>query len=324
MESRKLVLVGLIAVLIVLSGSIVFAQELDLPIGLQRAVEENKQATTDFLFKISIFVAFAAGMLTILSPCSLPLFPVFFSYISKEKKNITKMTLIFSLGFSVAFITLGIIAGLVGEQSISIIQEDWLVTIAGLFIILFGIMSLLGKGFASFIKFMPKTKNDIPGTFLLGIFFALGWTACLGPILGGILGIGAILHNVWYAAILMLFYSLGNMIPLFILAIFYDKLNLAQSKLIKGKLFTFTLGGKKYYVHSTNLFSGILLVLFGTFIIIYKGTALINRIDIFGTRPYFYLLQSKLIEWKYANVLGVLLSLAFILVLWYVLKKKKS
>ena len=295
----------------------------DLPTNLQKIIDFNKQSTMDFSVKVSFFIAFLAGILGILSPCILPFLPAYFSYTFKEKKDITKMTLVFFLGFSIVFVTMGIIAGFIGEQTLSIIQKGWLVTIAGIFMITLGIITLLGKKVCSYIN-LNRFKNDVPGTFLFGIFFAVGWTACLGPILAGILGIGAILGNVVYSALLLFFYSLGNLVPLFVLSVFYDKSNLSKSKFIHGKILTFSVGKKEVYIHSTNLISGLLFIIIGLVLIIYKGTAIINTLDIFGTKSYFYSIQRQLIEWQYANILGIAVLLLFILIIGWSLWKYKN
>ena len=228
------------------------------------------------------------------------------------------MTLIFFLGFSAVFVTMGVIAGFIGEQSLAVIQKGWLVIIAGIFMIILGVLSLRGKKVCSFFKFSNKWGDDFLGTFLFGIFFAIGWTACLGPILAGILGIGAILGNVGYSALLLFFYSLGNLLPLFVLSIFYDKFNLSESKFIQGKILTFSFLGKKFYVHSTNLISGILFIIIGIVLLVYRGTSIINRLDIFGTKSYFYSIQRQLIEWKYANMLGIAAFFLFLIILgWF-------
>lgn len=323
MNNKKILFLIFFIIITILITTSVFSQS-DLPIGLQKIIEYNKQSTIDFSVKISFFIAFIAGILGILSPCILPFLPAYFSYTFKEKKNITKMTLVFFVGFSIVFVTMGVVAGFLGKQVLSVLQTGWLVTIAGIFLIVLGVMSLFGKGFSSFIKFKHKFKNDVPGIFLFGVFFALGWTACLGPILAGILGIGAILHNVWYSALLLFFYSLGNLLPLFILAILYDKFNLSQNKFIKGKQFTFSIGKKKYHMHSTNMISGALFLIIGAVLIIYKGTAIINTWDIFGTRSYFYSVQNKLLEWGYANTLGIIILILFIIILVGFLWKYKT
>ena len=219
---------------------------------------------------------------------------------------------------------MGIIAGFIGEQTLSVIQQGWLVTLAGIFMIVLGITSLLGKKVCSYINIHKKFKNDTYGTFLFGMFFAVGWTACLGPILAGILGIGVILGNLWYSGLLLFFYSLGNLVPLFILSIFYDKFNLSQSKFIQGKILTLSILKKKFHIHSTNLISGILFLIIGIVLVIFKGTAIINTLDIFGTRSYFYSIQRTLIEWQYANIIGIILFLLFITVVGRFLWKYKN
>ncbi|MBR9699348.1 cytochrome c biogenesis protein CcdA [Candidatus Woesearchaeota archaeon] len=320
----KVFLLFSLFILIVLTVGVV--AESHLPLNLQKINDYNKKSTIEFSVQISFFIAFLAGILAILSPCILPLVPAYFSYTFKEKKNITMMTFVFFLGFSSAFIAMGIIAGFIGAQVLSVVQKGWLISIAGIVIVGLGIMTLMGKGFSSFIRIKHKTRNDAPGTFLLGVFFAIGWTACLGPILAGILGIGAVLGNVLYSGLLLFFYSLGNLVPLFILSIFYDKFNLSDSKFIKGKMFDFAVAGKKFSVHSTNLISGLLFILVGSVMFIFQGTGIVNTWDIFGTKQYFYSVQNALMQWEYASLFGVLIFMFFLLfigrVVWTSWKRK--
>ncbi len=322
-KNKKILLLAFLILITLLYIIPTFAQS-DTPIGLQKIFDFNKQNSADFAVKVSFFIAFIAGILGVLSPCILPFVPAYFSYTFKEKKNITKMTLVFFLGFSCVFVAMGAIAGFTGQQFLTVLQKGWLVTLAGLFLITLGIMSLLGKGFSSFIKLNHKFKNDVPGTFLFGMSFAAGWTACLGPILAGILGIGAILHNIWYSVLLLFFYSLGNIVPLFFLSIFYDTFNLSQSRLVQGKLFTFSVGRKKFYVHSTNIISGVLFLIIGTILLVYKGTSVVNTWDIFGTKTYFYLFQNKLLAWDYANILGIVAFFSFVIIIGLFLFKYKN
>src|SRR3989344_1744397 len=296
LNSKNITTLILIISLGLVFAAIVSAQT-NIPIGLQKILDYNKQSTLDFSTKISFIIAFVAGMLGILSPCIIPFIPAYFSYTFKEKKNITKMTLVFFAGFSLVFIALGMIAGYLGQQSMIAVQSSWIVTIAGFFLIIMGVMSMLGKGFSSFIKIRHKMKNDVPGVFLFGIFYAIGWSACLGPILAGILGIGAILNNIWYSALLLFFYSLGNLVPLFIISMFYDRFNLADTWLIKGKLLHLKLFGSEFYVHTTNLVSGIFFLIIGIILVVFKGTGKLNDLNPFGTEA-FYSTQRKLIEWQ--------------------------
>ena len=121
----------------------------------------------------------------------------------------------------------------------------------------------------------------------------------------------------------MFFYSLGNLFPLFILSIFYDKFNLANTKFIKGKIFIISIGNKEYEIHSTNLISGILFIVLGLVIIIYQGTTIVNTWDIFNTKNYFFTFQEKLISWDYANLLGIIIFFGFIISLRLFLWKRR-
>ncbi len=293
-----------------------------LPPALQKIKDYNKQVSLDFSVKVSFLIAFAAGVLGILSPCILPFLPAYFSYTFKEKKNITLMTLVFFFGFALVFVLMGMVAGLVGEQTIVALQQRWLVVLGGLIIVGMGVLTLRGRGFSSLIHFNHKFENDVPGVFLMGIAFALGWTACLGPILAGILGIGAILGNMWQAGLLMFFYALGNLVPLFLLSFFYDKFKLSESKFIKGRMIAFNLFGKLREVHSTNFISGLLFLLIGFIIIFFEGTGVLNTWDILGTKQYFYSLQNWLLGWEYANVAGGGLFLGFVALLVYFVWKE--
>ncbi len=324
MKNKKKLLLAFFITAIAIFATHIFAQS-DLPTGLQKIIDFNKQSTADFAVKISFFIAFVAGTLGVLSPCILPFLPAYFSYTFKEKKNITWMTFTFFLGFSLVFIAMGAIAGFIGEQSLAVIQQKWLVVIAGIFMIILGLITLKGKKVCSYINLNKKCKDDTLGTFLFGVFFAFGWTACVGPILAGILGIGAILGNIWYSALLLFFYSLGNLIPLFVLSILYDKFNLSQSKFIQGKILELSILGKRFCVHSTNLISGLLFIIIGVILVIYKGTAIFNTWDIFGTKTYFYSVQRQLIDWQYANIFGVVAFFLFIIVIgWFLWKYKKK
>ncbi len=119
---------------VILFLPVVLAQESALPSNLQKIIEYNQQNSMDFGVKISFFIAFLAGMLGILSPCFLPLLPAYFSNTFKEKKNITKMTLVFFAGFAAVFVGMGVIAGFIGEQSLSVLQKGWVVVIGGWFL----------------------------------------------------------------------------------------------------------------------------------------------------------------------------------------------
>ena len=95
---------------------------------------------------ISFLVAFVGGLLSIISPCILPILPAFFAYNFKERKEITKMTFSFFLGFTIIFILMGLVASFVGQMFEA--YKELLILFAGIMLIVFAVMIFLGKGFS--------------------------------------------------------------------------------------------------------------------------------------------------------------------------------
>lgn len=185
--------------------------------------------------EVSILIAFSAGILSFLSPCILPLFPSYITYItgrsfedikSLERPNdITRLTVInslfFILGFSIIFILLGITLSYFG--SFFGIRRIWLEKAGGILIILFGlnIMGILKARFLSQGKGISlKRKNfGYLGSLFVGMAFAFGWTPCVGPILSSILIYASTLESLPKATTLLLAYSMGMGLPFLIAGI---------------------------------------------------------------------------------------------------------
>lgn len=319
MKIRNIYLLFIILISIISLSTLVLAQ-LDLPPGLQRVAQYNEELALFYLQNLSFIVAFLAGILSLLSPCILPILPAFFAYTFKEKRNVTKMTFIFFLGFSLIFVIFGLIASAIG-QSLASFQANnrILILFAGIFLVIFGLMSLFGRGFSSFIKIYKKFKNDVLGTFLFGIAFAIGWSACLGPILAGILLIAATFGNFFHSGLLLFVYSLGIFVPLFLLSFLSDKYNFTQSKLIRKEL-----NFGKIKIRLTNLIAGLLFIMIGLAFIIYRGTVFINVFDPLKTRQLFYTIQNKLISSNLSVIIGLLILIIFLILLWKFLRRKNK
>ena len=143
--------------------------------------------------------SFFAGLLTFLAPCTLPLVPGYLAFISgagtdERERNRGKIFwngVAFIIGFSLVFIVLGTVAGLIGQAFAP--YQVWLSRIAGVSIIIFGLfmigvlkISLLNKEQRLKVPSIFK-RGNLFGSFLFGSAFSLGWTPCVGPILGSIL-----------------------------------------------------------------------------------------------------------------------------------------
>ncbi|MBB6487477.1 cytochrome c biogenesis CcdA family protein [Rhizobium lusitanum] len=189
------------------------------------------------LADISILSALIAGALSFLSPCVLPLVPPYLCYmagISVEqfrdggatvagpsvRGNVLMSALFFTLGFATVFVALG-----AGASSIGILLRqhlDILSKIGGLIIVVMG-LNFLGVFriglFAREARFQGNGKPaTLTGAYIMGLAFAFGWTPCIGPVLGAILGIAASRETVGAGAGLLAVYSLGLAVPFWIAA----------------------------------------------------------------------------------------------------------
>ncbi len=226
-------------------------------------------------FLVLIPAAFLSGLLSFLSPCSLPILPAYFAYsFQSNKKNIIVMTMAFFLGLATTMTLLGASVTVVGR--ILVQNMATLTFIGGILIIIFGFLSVFGKGFTG-VQFQDRPNKSIGGTYLYGASFAIGWTACIGPILGAILtllstqGLGIL-----QGAFLSFVYAMGLGLPLIFLSAFFSRLGNGSPfwRFIRGKGFDVKLFGSSLSFHTTSLISGLLLITIGVMLITGRLTQL--------------------------------------------------
>jgi cytochrome c-type biogenesis protein len=192
----------------------------------------------DTMLFVGMLLAIGAGALSFLSPCVLPIFPAFMSYITgvsvkelqgsknpKIRRQLLSHALFFLLAVSLVFISLGASASFLGQfaQNILIGSSGLLIQrIAGIFII---IMGLFIAGWISIPMLMKerrlyssKKKAGYLGTFLVGLGFAAGWTPCIGPIFGSILLLAA--SNPGQGVFYTVMYVIGFSLPFLTLTFF--------------------------------------------------------------------------------------------------------
>jgi len=234
--------------------------------------------------------AFLSGVLSFLSPCSLPILPAYFAYsFQSSKKNIVMMTLAFFAGLATTMTLVGASVTAVGRLLVRNISQ--LSIIGGGVIILFGVLTILGKGPAG-IQFQDRPARTVGGSYIYGATFAIGWTACIGPILGAILTLLATQGaGILQGALLSFIYALGLGMPLIVISLFFSKLGNGSRfwKFIRGRGITVQAFGKALEFHSTSLISGVLLIAMG--ILLMTGT--LNRITQLG-------LESNISAWVIA------------------------
>jgi len=187
--------------------------------------------------EISIVVAFSAGLLSFLSPCVLPLVPVYLaSLVGAEifggrvagiRLPIFLHSLSFVAGFSLIFTTMGAIAGLTGfaiNPSLALLNK-----ISGSLLIALGLFMLaaLKVPWLNYEKRLTPSLGSTTGylrSFIIGATFSLAWTACVGPILAGILALALNSATVWRGAYLLAIYSLGLGLPFLIIGVAFDSI----------------------------------------------------------------------------------------------------
>ena len=200
---------------------------------------------------------FLEGLASFISPCVLPMLPLYLSYLTAKYDNkVVKNSIGFILGFTITFVILGLLSSTIGIYLTS--YMDYIKIVFGLFIVLLGLnyMNLIKLPFInkeSKIDFKFKNKNFFEA-LLFGLVFSITWTPCVGVFLGTALMQVMEKGDIILGMISLLVYSLGLAIPFIISAIFIKKLN----------NFEFI---KKHYNIIINI-SGIILIVFGFYMIL--------------------------------------------------------
>lgn len=214
---------------------------------------------------ITIGIAFVAGILSFLSPCVLPLVPGYVSLMSGvsvdqlkqsgsvagSRRAVIFNSLAFNAGLSIIFLILGTTAGLVGA---AIINNVWVRVIGGLIIIAFGLQLIgllkIGALYKDTRFFSDDRPRGMLGSLTLGLAFAAGWTPCIGPILGGIIGLAATSGGWRSGLVLSAFYSAGLAVPFLLTG-----LGINQFLAFYGKF--------RKHLHKVEVVSGIILIAVG-------------------------------------------------------------
>ena len=172
---------------------------------------------------IGFLTALVAGLLSFLSPCVLPLVPVYVANIAgasvltpelADRRHIFLHTISFIAGFSLVFTALGASLGLLGAA----VPQEVLEKVAGALLIIFGVFLVAATkvpwlNYEKRLDFRKAKGTGYLRSLLIGVIFSLGWIPCVGPILGAILALAASSQTVWQGVYLLLAYCLGLGLP---------------------------------------------------------------------------------------------------------------
>ncbi|OGO00244.1 MAG: hypothetical protein A2Y58_04130 [Chloroflexi bacterium RBG_13_51_52] len=214
---------------------------------------------------ITFFIAFGAGLVSFLSPCVLPIVPVYLASLygpgifegRSFRLAVFMHSLSFVIGFTIIFVFLGVIAGITGHAIIP--DMNLLRKVAGSLMIAFGWFMLL----AMKVPWLNYEKRLVPvagkatnylRSFIIGGSFSLGWTACIGPVLGSILTMASVWSTALEGAYLLAIYSLGLGLPFLIIGAAFDTLRPVLKRINR-------------YANLIHLISGLLLITVGILVL---------------------------------------------------------
>ncbi|GHE53807.1 cytochrome c biogenesis CcdA family protein [Streptomyces cellulosae] len=226
---------------------------------------------------IGILAAFLGGLLALLSPCSALLLPAFFAYSFTRTTTLLARTLLFYAGLCTTLVPLGVAGSLAGRLFYG--HRDTLVTVGGWTVILLGVAQILGLGFG--MRRLSETagarRSGSPFSVLvLGAVYGLAGF-CAGPILGGILTVAAVGGSPARGGLLLACYALGMALPMFVLALLWDRFDLGGKRWLRGR--GVSLG--PLTVHTTSLIGGSLFIVLGVLFLVFDGTsALPSLLDV--------------------------------------------
>ena len=178
------------------------------------------------------FISFLEGIITFISPCLLPMLPIYLSYFAGGKERTLKRTLLcatgFVLGFTLVFVAMGALAGTVG--SFLIRYQKAVNLVSGLIVIFFG-LSFLGivrvNLFRGNQRQIDTSDLGFFSSILFGMVFSVGWTPCVGAFLGSALMLASQQGSVLTGTLMLLCYSAGLGIPFLLSAVLIDRLRSA-------------------------------------------------------------------------------------------------
>ncbi|MFD7063386.1 cytochrome c biogenesis CcdA family protein [Streptomyces sp. NPDC059906] len=214
-------------------------------------------------------MAFLGGLLALLSPCSALLLPAFFAYSFTSRTRLLGRTGLFYVGLCTTLVPLGVAGSFASRLFYG--HRDALVTAGGWTVIALGAAQIVGLGFGS--RRMARAaggrrSGSALSVFALGAVYGLAGF-CAGPILGSVLTVAAVDGDPLHGGVLLAVYALGMAVPMFVLALLWDRFDLGRRRWLRGR--TFRAG--PLTLHSTTLLGGLFFIALGVAFLAFDGTS---------------------------------------------------
>ncbi|HCE30961.1 hypothetical protein A2778_05585 [Candidatus Daviesbacteria bacterium RIFCSPHIGHO2_01_FULL_40_24] len=226
----------------------------------------------DLLVSASFIASFVAGIAALFAPCCITvLLPSYFASIFKQKATVFLMTFVYFLGILTIFLPIGLGVSLLTQ--IFSQYHDVIFLVGGVFLLFLGMTLLLGQQFSLPFSVHPELKRqDFISVYVLGIFSAIA-TTCCAPVLAGVLTLSMLPGSVFLGGVYTLAYVLGMVLPLFLIALFLDKVDFTKKFFAFRKSISYTVLGQKISLTFANLFSGLMFLILGVVIIYLARTS---------------------------------------------------
>jgi cytochrome c-type biogenesis protein len=228
-------------------------------------------------------LAFVGGVVSFVSPCTLPILPAYFAFATQSgRSRILFNTLAFMLGVATMFSLLGASASALGRLIIQ--RQDLMLLIGGAIVMVFGVMSLLGRGFTGVGSKQSSASSSPNGTsaggsYVFGLTFSLGWSSCVGPILGVVLTLAASTGDVTRGMLLLFIYAIGLGLPLIIVSTFFGRAS-------RKSLFWRALRGKGWFVNAHRMIVALVWALAMWFVLSSFGEYAFENLDFFAGQTF--------------------------------------
>lgn len=219
--------------------------------------------------EVGLAVAFLGGLLALLSPCSALLLPAFFAYSFTSRTKLVARTALFYLGLCTTLVPLGVAGSFASRLFYG--HRDTLVSIGGWTVIALGVAQIAGLGFGSRRIAQAagaRRSGSALSVFALGAVYGLAGF-CAGPILGGILTVAALDGDPFHGGVLLAVYALGMAVPMFALALLWDRFDLGRKRWLRGR--ALRLGPVR--LHSTSTIGGLVFIALGVVFLVFDGTS---------------------------------------------------